>query len=92
MLPVDPIGEKDLQLSVDPAPVLTPSRPFFRDIDHCEIKHFQQTVVGRKYRLRFRHFPQLAVESLNRVGGVDEFPKLLRELEVCTEISPVFTP
>ena len=40
VLLVDPIREKDLQLSVDPAPILTPARPFFRDVDHSEIQHF----------------------------------------------------
>ena len=44
------VGEENLELRVDLAPVSAPSCPFFRDIDLCEIQHFQKRVVIRKYR------------------------------------------
>ena len=39
----------DLQLGMDLSPVLAVACPFLRDIHHCQIQHFQQAVVGRKY-------------------------------------------
>ena len=92
MLLIDSIREKYFQLSVDPAPILTPARPFFCNVDHSEIQHFKQAVIGRKNRFRLRYLTQLTVKAFDRVCGVDQFSKLLRELEVRTEVDPVITP
>ena len=66
----DPFPEENHQLSVDRAPVLSPARPFFRDVHHGEIEHLEKTVVGGKDGFRFSHFPKLAVEALNGSGSV----------------------
>ena len=57
---------------MDLSPILTVSRPFLGDIYHGQIQHFQETVIGWKYRLGFGDFPELAVKSFNRVRGIDQ--------------------
>ena len=66
---------------MDSGPVLSPACPFGRDVDHRQVQHFQQAVVCREDRLGFGHLPQLAVETLNGIGRVDQPPDLFRELE-----------
>ena len=58
-------------LGMDQAPVLTASSPFFANIYHGQIQHFQQAVIGRKHGFGFCHLAQLAVNTLNGVGGAD---------------------
>ena len=82
----------DNQLSIDAAPVLTAACPFFRDVLHSQIQHLEKAVISRKYGLCFGHFPKLTVESFDCIGGIDQLPKLLQELEICAEIRPVFVP
>jgi hypothetical protein len=67
-----PFFKIDLQLGMDLSPVLTMAGPFFRDINHGQIQHFQQGVIRWKYGLGFRYFPELTVKTLNRVGCVDQ--------------------
>jgi len=69
-------------LGVDRAPVLPPACPLLRDVHHGEIEHLEKAVVGGKDGFRFGHFPKLAVEALDGVGGVDQPPQLLRILEI----------
>ena len=57
---------------MDLSPILTVPRPFLGDIYHGQIQHFQETVIGWKYRLGFGDFPELAVKSFNRVRGIDQ--------------------
>jgi hypothetical protein len=44
----DPVGEVHLQLRVDGAPILAAASPFFRDIHHSQLQHFQKAVVCRE--------------------------------------------
>lgn len=44
---------------MDLPPILAVTGPFFRDVYHRQIQHFQEAVIGGKYGLGFRHFPQL---------------------------------
>ena len=74
------------------APVLSPSGPFLRNIHHGQIQHFQQTVIGRKYRFCLGHLAQLAVKALNGVGGVDQSSYLLRVFEICAQIGLIGPP
>jgi hypothetical protein len=37
--------KKDFELRMDLAPVLTVTGPFLRDIDHCQVQHFQEAAV-----------------------------------------------
>lgn len=71
------LGKVDGHLGVDQAPVLPPSSPLFRNIHHGQIQHFQQAVIGGKDGLGLGHLAQLAVETLNGVGGVDQPAHLL---------------
>ena len=67
---------------MNPAPILPPAGPFFRNIHHRQIQHFEETVVRRKDRFCFRHLAELAVEALDGVGRVDKPTHLFRVLEV----------
>ena len=69
-VPFKPFFKKDFKLGMDLTPVLTVTGPFLRDINHCQIQHFQETVIGRKYRSGFSHFPELPVESFDRIGRI----------------------
>ena len=60
----------DFKLGVDLPPVLPVPGPFFRDIQGCQIQHFQKAVIRRKYSFAFGHFPELAVESFNGICGI----------------------
>ena len=86
------LGKVDCHLGVNQAPILSPSSPFFRNVYHGQIQHFQQAVIRGKDRLGLCHLAQLAVKSLNGIGGVDQPAYLLGILEVGTEIGPVGTP
>ena len=87
-----PVSVIDHKLSIDTAPVLTTPRPLFRDVLHSQIQHLEKAVICRKYGFCFGHFPKLTVESFDCIGGIDQLPKLLRKLEICAEIRPVFVP
>ena len=78
----DAILKEYRQLGIDDAPVLPPPRPFFRDIYHGQIKHFQETFVRRENRFCLGHFSELAFEALNGISGIDQSPNLLRILEI----------
>ena len=68
------------------------SGPFFRDIHHGQIQHFQQAVVGGEHGFGFCHLAQLAVEALDGIGGVNQPPHLLRVLEIGAQVCPVVPP
>ena len=57
-------------------------RPFLGDIYHGQIQHFQETVIGWKYRLGFGDFPELAVKSFNRIRGIDQTSDSFRVLKI----------
>ena len=65
------LGKVDGHLGVDQAPVLPPSGPFFCNIYHSQIQHFQQTIISWKHRFGLGYLAQLAVETLNGIGGID---------------------
>ena len=48
-----PVGEVDRQLRMYHTPILPSAGPFFCNVHHGKIEHFEQTVVGRKHRFRF---------------------------------------
>ena len=87
-----PVAVVDHKLSVDAAPVLTATGPFFRDVLHSQIQHLKKAVICRKYGLRLGYFPKLTVESSYGIGRIDQLAKLLRELEICAEICPIIVP
>jgi len=78
----DTVIEVDFKLGVDSAPVLPPTGPFFGYIDHGQIQHFKEAVVGREYRFTFSYLTELTVESFDGIGGVNQLSDLFRVLEV----------
>ena len=48
---------------MDLTPILTVACLFLWDIHHSQIQHFQETIVGRKYRLGFGDLLELTVKS-----------------------------
>ena len=77
-----PVSKIDSQLSVDYTPILAPARPFLGNVHHGQVQHLQQAVVRGKNRLGFGHLPELAIKALNGVGGIDQPPDFLGELEI----------
>lgn len=68
------------------APVLPPFCPLSGNIHHSQIKHFQQTVIGRKHRFCLGNLAKLTVKSLDGIGCVDQPANLLVEFEVGTQM------
>ena len=73
-------------------PVLPAASPLFGDVQHGEIQHLEQAVICRENSLGFSYLTQLPIEALYGIGRINQPPKLLRELEICVEICPVFSP
>ena len=63
-------------------PILPVSSPFFRDIHHGQIQHFQKTVIRRKYRFRFSDLSELTIKSFGGIGSIDQTPNRFRILEI----------
>ena len=78
----DTVAVVQRELRVNLTPVQPPSRPLFSDVQHGEIEHLEQAIVGWENRLGFSHFSQLPIETLNSVCRINKPPKLLRELEI----------
>ena len=66
------LGKVDRHLGVNQAPILPSSGPFFRNVHHGQIQHFQQAIIGRKDGFGLGNLAELAIKALNGVGGVDE--------------------
>lgn len=79
-------------LSADHAPILAPPGPLFRDIHHGQMQHFQEVVIPRKDGFRPGALSQLAVESLDCIGGINQPADLLGVFEVGAQIRPVISP
>ena len=67
---------------MDLPPILSVSGPFFRDIHHGQIQHFQKTVIRRKYRFGFSDLSELTVKSLDGIRGIDQTADRFRILEI----------
>jgi len=76
-------------LGIDHAPVLPPTGPFFRNVHHSQIQHFQQAVVRWEDGFGLGNLSKLAVEPFYRVGGINKAANLLWILEICAQIRPV---
>ena len=87
-----PVAVVDHKLSIDAAPVLTATGPFFRDVLHSQIQHLKKAVICRKYGLCLGYFSQLAIEAFYGIGRIHQLSELLWKLEICAEIRPVFVP
>ena len=69
------LGKLDGYLGVDQAPILPTSGPFFRNVHHDQMQHFQQAVIGRKHRFGLGHLMQLTVGALDDERTTDASPK-----------------
>ena len=63
------LGKVDGHLGMDDTPVLPPSSALLGNIHYGQVQHFQQAVIGGKDRFSFGHLAELAVKTLNGVGG-----------------------
>lgn len=68
------------------SPILTMASPFFRNIYHSKIQHFQKTFIGRKYGFGFCDLPALTVKSLHGIRGIDQMTDRFRIFEIGREI------
>ena len=75
---------------MDLTPILSAAGPFFRNIRHCQIEHFEKAVIGRKYRPALRDFTELPVESFDRIRGVNQSAHGFRILKVSRQLWPFF--
>ncbi len=87
-----PVGEHQLQLTEDQVPVLTPGTPAFRDALGGQVKHPAKGVIIGKTGLVFRDLPELAVEALDNVRRVYDFPDLRRAFIESAQNFPIFLP
>ena len=67
-----PVRKRNHQLGDNKAPVVWLSIPFRRYILHCKEQDLEQRVIGGEHRPCLGDLPQLPVESLYGIGGVDE--------------------
>ena len=77
---------------VDCNSVLPLSDPISSNVHHGQVRHFQRAVIRGKDRFRLGHLPQLPIDPLNGVGGVDQPAHLLEILEIGIQIGPVDPP
>ena len=70
------VGEHDLQLTEHQIPVLTSGVPVFHDALRGQIQHPAQGVVVREGGLVLRYLPELAIQALDDVRRVYDFPNL----------------
>ena len=87
-----PFLEVDLQLGSDPVPVMTMAGPFLCDILRRKVQELQETFICREYSTTFGDFPQLTVEPLDRIGGIDDLPHFFRIFEISRQRRPVLFP
>ena len=72
----------DFKLGVNLPPVLPVSCPFLSDIHSRKVQHFLKAVIRRENGLAFGYFPELTVEPLNGIRGVNQSAYRLRILEI----------
>lgn len=67
----------------------TPAQPvsgsLSGNVHHGQIQHLQKAVVRLEYGFSLFYILQLAVESLNNIGDVNQLPYLLRMFETGIE-------
>lgn len=67
------------------------SRPVHFSVmsNRCQIKEFEQRIIGREDSPGLRDLPELSVEVLDLVRRVDHPAQFLRILEICRYLRPV---
>ena len=70
------VGKHDLQLAEHQIPVLTSGVPVLYDTLGGQIQHPAQGVVVREGGLVLRDLPELAIQALDDIRRVYDFPNL----------------
>ena len=86
------VGEHDLQLAEHHVPILAPGMPMLDDPLGGQIQHPTQRIVIGERRLVLRDLPELAVQTLDNVRRVYDFPDLRRIFKERTQNLPVILP
>ena len=71
------VREHKLELRQNDIPVSTSGGPVFDNLPAGKIEHLTQRVIVGKAGLVFGDLTELAVETLNDIGRVYDFPNLL---------------
>ena len=87
-----PVGEHDLQLAEYHVPILAPGVPMPDDPLRCQIQHPTQRIVVGERGLVLRDLPELAVQALDDVRRVYDFPDLRRIFKERAQNLPVVLP
>lgn len=87
-----PSGEQNLQLAEHQIPILAPGAPMLLDALGGKIEHSAQGIVIGKAGLVLGDLPELAVEPLNDVRRVYDFPNLGRVFIKRAQNIPVIFP
>ena len=84
--------EEDGKLSHDLAPVLHASLPLPFVPLECEIEDLEDRFVGREMPSVLEQLAQAGIQRLNGIGGVDDLPNGLREVEEWSDPFPIGFP
>ena len=60
--------------------ILTMPNPFFGNVHHSQIQHFQQAAIGWEYSLGLRDFSKLTVKSFDCICRIVQTPNRFRVL------------
>ena len=77
-LPGLPVAKQDSQLADHLIPISTTSSPMFDNVFRRQIQYFAQGIVICEAGLVFGDLPKLAIEPLNNVSCIYDFPNLRR--------------
>ena len=86
------VREHKLELRQNDIPVSTSGTPVFGNLPTGEIEHFTQRIIVGKAGFVPGDLAKLAVEALNDIGRVYDFPNLLRICKEGTQNLPVVLP
>ena len=75
--------EHELELGQNHVPISTPGSPVFDNFSAGQIEHLAQGIIVGKAGLVFGDLTELAVEPLNDIGRVYDFPDLCGICEKC---------
>ena len=86
------VPEHELELSQNHVPVSTTRRPVLDNFPAGKIEHFTQGIIVGKAGLVFGDLPELAVQVLDDIGRVYDFPNLGGICEKGAQNIPILLP
>ena len=87
-----PVWEHELELRQNDIPISTSGGPVFDNFSAGEIEHLAQGVIVGKAGLILSDLAELAVETLDDIGRVYDFPNLLWICKESAQNIPVILP